>query len=158
MYDMELTDSNEKLLEGPEIVARSVQNTPGEYNASVSLAAIAAELTMPGIDVVQIGNTVFVGHLGKGKDSKKMSGRAWNVDTGRNFIMNGFKYFTYLQKRGITHYSTSFDGPVFLNAFRVFQKRVKQLDTEIGVGRLKNDPNTYVAFIRLGKEPLSMEV
>jgi len=154
---METVDSKKELLGGPEIITRHVRDNPGLYPPGVSMGAIAAELTMPDKDVVQIGNTVFIGHLGKGKNSKKMSGRALNVDTGKNFITNGFKYFTYLQKRGITHYSTTFDSPVFLNAFRVFQRQAHKQDTQIGIGKLKQAPDTYIAFIRLGKEPLAME-
>jgi hypothetical protein len=154
---METVDSKETLLDGPAIISRHVRNNPGLYPQGVSMGAIAAELTMPGMDVVQIGNTVFIGHLGKGKNAKKMVGRALNVDTGKNFITNGLKYFTYLQKRGITHYSTKFYSPIFLNAFRVFQRQAHKQDTQIGIGKLKQSPDTYVAFIRLGKEPLAME-
>ena len=84
-----------------------------------------------------------------------MVGRAFNADLGRNFVVNGFKYFTYLQKKKITHYTTTFEGSMFLNAFKIFQRRAKKQDTEIGIGRLKRSPNTYVVFIRLGKEPLA---
>ena len=110
---MEVVNSKEKLLNGPEIVGMSAYNMPDlKYPKEVVLAAVAAEFSLPRTDLVQIGNTVFVGHIGKGKkNKKKMVGRAFNVDTGRNFIVNGFKYFTYLQKKGITHYTTEFYAP-----------------------------------------------
>ena len=152
---MKLVDSKEKLLGGPEIIAQSIysmDNLP--YPKEAILASIAAETTLPNTDIVQIGNTVFVSHVGKGKNSKKMVGRAFNVDTGRNFVKNGFKYFTYLQKRGITHYTTEFDGPVFLNGFKIFKRRAKQQDTQIGIG-MDPETNQYVVYMRLGKEPLA---
>ncbi|MEK9895178.1 MAG: hypothetical protein VW518_01950 [Burkholderiaceae bacterium] len=154
---METVDSKETLLDGPTIVARHVRNTLKRYPQGVSMAAMAVEFTRPDIDVVQIGNTVFIGHLGKGKNAKKMVGRALNVDTGKNFMTNGAKYFTYLQKRGITHYSTMFESPIFLNIFRLLQRQAHKGDTQVGIGRLKRSPNTYVAFVRLGKEPLKLE-
>lgn len=151
---MQLVNSKERLLKGPEIVAMSAMEATGlKYPKEVLLGAVAAEFTLPRTDLVQIGNTVFVGHTGKGKNKKKMVGRAFNVDTGRNFIINGFKYFTYLQKNGITHYTTTFDGPVFLNGFKLFKRRADQQDTEIAIGKYRNT-DTYVVFMRLGKEPL----
>ena len=153
---MIVVDSREKLLSGPEIVVQRIYNQPDvKYSKAAVLGAVAAETNLPNTDIVQIGNTVFLGHMGKGENKKKMVGRAFNVDTGRNFAINGFKYFTYLQQKGITHYTTFFEDPVFLNAFKIFQRRAKQQDTEIGIGRLKEDPNRYVVFIRLGKEPLA---
>tara|TARA_R110000803_G_scaffold89090_3_gene156210 strand:+ start:2834 stop:3232 length:399 start_codon:yes stop_codon:yes gene_type:complete len=124
-----------------------------KYPKEAVLAAIAAEFTLPQTDLVQIGNTVFVGHTGKGKNNKKMVGRAFNADVGRNFIVNGFKYFTYLQQKGITHYSTEFDGPVFLNGFKLFKRRADKLDTKIEIGKRKGI-DKYVVFMQLGRKPL----
>ena len=153
---MKLTDSKEKLLSGPEIVVQTIYNQASmQYPPEAIISAVAAETTLPKTDIVQIGNTVFIGHKGKGKNKRKMVGRAFNADLGRNFVVNGFKYFTYLQKKKITHYTTTFEGSMFLNAFKIFQRRAKKQDTEIGIGRLKRSPNTYVVFIRLGKEPLA---
>ena len=153
---MIVVDSKEKLLPGPEIVAQTIYNMPQmKFSNEAVMGAIAAETNLPDTDIVQIGNTVFLAHRGKGPNKNKMVGRAFNVDTGRNFAVNGFKYFTYLQQKGITHYTTIFDGPVFLNAFKIFQRRAKKQDTEIGIGRLRKYPNKYVVFIRLGKEPLA---
>lgn len=151
---MQMVNSKEKLLNGPEIVAQSVYNMPDmKYPKEVILGSLASEFTLPNTDLVQIGNTVFVGHTGKGKNKKKMVGRAFNVDTGRNFIINGFKYFTYLQKQGITHYTTQFTGPVFLNGFKLFKRRADQQDTQIAIGKMRNS-DEYVVYMKLGKEPL----
>lgn len=148
-----VVNSKEKLLNGPEIIAMSATETAPNEDRTVLLGAIAAETTRPSADLVQIGNTVFLGHRGKGKNKRKMVGRAFNVDTGRNFIVNGFKYFTYLQKNGITHYTTEFDTPVYLNAFKIFKRRADQLDTNIAIGQYNT--GGYVVFIELGKKPLT---
>ena len=99
---MQIVNSKERLLEGPVILGMAASNdkqTTDQYSPDQYLAFLASEMTIPGTDAVQIGNTVFIGHKGKGKNKRKMVGRAFNVDTGRNFNLNGFKYFTYLQKK-----------------------------------------------------------
>jgi hypothetical protein len=155
---MNLVDSAEKLLKGPEIITGAVHNMPdtGIPLQSV-LAVIAGETTLPNTDIVQVGNTVFLAQVGKGENQHKAVGRAFNMDTGRNFVKNGFKYFNYLQQKGYTHYSTTFDSLVFLNAFKIFQRRAKQQDTEIYIGVVTKGTamDKYVVYMRLGKEPLT---
>jgi hypothetical protein len=155
---MNLIDSDEKLLKGPEIITGAVHNMPdmGVPLQSV-LAVIAGETTLPNTDIVQVGNTVFLAQVGKGENQHKVVGRAFNMDTGRNFVKNGFKYFNYLQQKGYTHYSTTFDSLVFLNAFKIFQRRAKQQDTEIYIGVVTKGTamDKYVVYMRLGKEPLT---
>ena len=68
------------------------------------LASVAKETTMENADVVQVGNTVFIGHKGKGANKSKMVGRAFNVDTGRNFINNILNYLNYLQNKKLCNY------------------------------------------------------
>ena len=159
MNSVELVDSSKKLLKGPEIIASAVANMPdiGLPLQSI-LTAIAAETTLPNVDVIQVGNTVFLAQVGKGENQHKVVGRAFNMDTGRNFVKNGFKYFNYLQQKGYTHYSTSFTGPVFLNAFKVFRRRLERGDTQVYIGRREADEpakDKYEIYVRIGKEPLS---
>ncbi len=108
---MELVNSKEKLLKGPEIVAQSAYNMPDlKYPKEVVLAAVAAEFTLPRTDLVQIGNTVFVAHTGKGKNKKKMVGRAFNVDTGRNLLLMTLSILrTYSKKASRTIQRSSTD-------------------------------------------------
>ena len=149
-----VVDSKEKLLPGPEIIGISVTDLNPREEVAPLLIAIAQETTRPSADLVQIGNTVFLGHRGKGKNRDKMFGRAFNVDTGRNFIVNGFKYFTYLQKNGVTYYTTEFRTPIYLNAFKIFKRRFDKLDTKTAIGKYKNS-NRYVVVVSIGKEPLA---
>jgi hypothetical protein len=156
---MDIVDSNEKKLEGPEILVLAANSNNGAaasigdvYAPDVALATIAQELKMPSADIRQYGNTVFLGHRGKGQNRNKMVGRAFNVDTGRNFVNNSLQYIRYLQKRGITHYTTWFNGEGFLNGFRVFQRLTKGSDTQIGIG--KRADNGYIVYIKIGKQPI----
>lgn len=144
-------DSKETPLPAPEVIMESIRNynaTP--YPADVVATSIAKEMTMPDVDMVQIGNTVFIGHRGKGENKDKMVGRAFNIDTGENFIRNGFKYFNYLQRKGFTRYVTQYDGDIFDSAFRTFYRRIKNSDSKLAMA--KKNGKTVVA-IKLGKEP-----
>jgi|TARA_R110000744_G_scaffold175897_2_gene294695 hypothetical protein len=158
---MEIIDSRQKKLEGPEILVMAAYSNNGAaaavgevYPPGIALAAITKELSMPRADIVQFGNTIYLSHRGKGKNNKKMVGRAFNVDTGKNFVNNSLKYINYLQKKGITHYTTWFNGQDFLNGFRVFQRFTKGSDTEIGIAERENDG--YIVYIKIGKKPIAI--
>ena len=125
----------------------------GEMPIQSVLMAIHKETSMDGCEVVNIGNTVFIGHRGKGKNKTKVVGRPLNVDTGRNYIKNMLRYGAYLQEQGITHYTTQFEGSELLPAMRVIHKRLQDTDTEFAVGRTEDD--AHVVYIKFGKEPLN---
>lgn len=147
---MYTVDSKETPLPAPEVIMESIRNyniTP--YPPEVVATSIAQEMTMPDVDMVQIGNTVFIGHHGKGENKDKMVGRAFNIDTGRNFVENGFKYFKYLKRKGYTRYVTQYDGDVFDGAFRAFQRREDITGTQIVMA--KKNGKTVVA-IKLGDD------
>lgn len=153
---MYTVDSKETPLPAPEVVMESIRNyntTP--YPDDVVATSIAREMAMPQTDLVQIGNTVFIGHRGKGDNEDKMVGRAFNIDTGANFIRNGLKYFNYLQRKGITRYVTQYDGDIFDSAFRVFKRRAEAKDSRMDIG--KKNGKTVVA-LRLGNEPYDERV
>jgi hypothetical protein len=153
-----VVDSKKRLLSVSEIISRSAIEVTPDVNPTILLGTITAEMTLPTADVVQIGNTVFLGHRSKeGKNTGKMFGRAFNLDTARNFVTNGFKYFTYLQKNGITHYTTEFSNPMYLNAFKILKRRLEQLDTKVYIARYESEENGvgYLAFGKIGKQPLT---
>ena len=94
-------DSNETQLTPPEVLLEFAENyNSTEYATEIVAAALAKELTMEDVDKVQFGNTVFLGHRGKGKNKDLMWGRGLTVDTASNFISAGLKYFTHLQELG----------------------------------------------------------
>jgi|TARA_B110000305_G_scaffold227129_1_gene275473 hypothetical protein len=147
-------DSKITQLEPAQIITEFAGNyNSTEYPTEVVLASIMKEITMPDTDLVQFGNTAFIGHRGKGKDKHKMVGRGLTVDTAQNFISAGLKYFTYMQEKGITNYITQYDGPIYDKAFEVWKRYVDKGDSKLAVGRLA-DGNSQ-AYIFLGKTPLS---
>ena len=156
---MQTVDSNQKLLDTPSIITMAADQLGNMYKGSklplqTILATIAKETSLPDADVVQVGNTVFIGHIGKGKNKTKMHGRPLNVDTGKNFIRNMLKYGGYLQKQGITHYSTYFTGDTLVPAIKVIQKRLMSVDTSMYLGQHEDDDG-YVVYVKLGEDSLS---
>jgi len=149
-----VVDSTKQPLQAPEIImtAASELNNTGRPVGNV-IAALAQELAMPNTDQVQIGNTVFIGHRGKGKNKNVMEGRALNLDTARNFIRNGLKYISYLQRKGVEYYRTDFDEKQYLTAFQFWYNKSEGTDTEIDVVQL--DTGGYRAFIKIGEDSLA---
>tara|TARA_R100001594_G_C3907914_1_gene232553 strand:+ start:87 stop:560 length:474 start_codon:yes stop_codon:yes gene_type:complete len=110
---VEVVNSKEKPLPAPAIISMALEQQDAisgesEITPAATLAGITKELTMPSVDVAQVGNTVFVAHKGKDKNKHKLHGRLFNVDTARNLVNNTVKYFNVLQQKGITHYSAVF--------------------------------------------------
>ena len=150
---METIDSNqEKIAPGQVMAIAAKQLNEDNVPLEAMLASVAKETAMENADIVQVGNTVFIGHKGKGANKSKMVGRAFNVDTGRNFIQNMLNYLGYLQNKKFTHYASQFKGDTYLPAMRVLEKKLAGKDSNVAVGRGKD--GQYVVFINLGKEPL----
>jgi hypothetical protein len=152
---METIDSNqEKIAPGQVMTIAAEQLKEDNIPLEAMLASVAKEASMESADLVQVGNTVFLGHKGKGANKTKMVGRAFNVDTGRNFIRNILNYLGYLQSKKFTHYASQFKGETLLPAMRALEKKMANKDSNIAVGRSKD--GQYVVFINLGKEPLGV--
>ena len=151
---MQIVDSNKKKLDIHEIMIMAVNSLePDGLEFKKAMAVMMKETQRETCEVVKVGNTVFIGHRGEGKNKNKMSGRPLNVDTGRNYIKNILEYMAYIQGQGITHYVTQFEGDTLLPAMRVIHKRLQETDTEFAVGRTEDD--AHAVYIRFDKEPLS---
>ena len=147
---MQIVDSNKKKLDIHEIIIMGVHNLESDgLEFKKIMGAIMVETQRETCEVVKVGNTVFIGHRGEGKNKTKMVGRPLNVDTGRNYVKNMLKYGAYIQGQGITH----FEGEALLPAMRVIHKKLQETDTEFAVGQTEDDG--YGVYIRFGKEPLS---
>ena len=90
-----VVDSKETPLPAPTVVLTyaSEANLPSDMDLQTALAMWVKEMTLPNVEMVQVGNTVFVGHRGKYKNKNKIMGRVFNVDTARNLVANTVKYF-----------------------------------------------------------------
>ncbi len=154
MMTQTVVDSKQEPLPAPTVISMALGGSDlGQVTPAAGLAGIAKELTMDNVDILQVGNTVFIGHRGKGKNKDLMWGRAINVDTAQNFINNGLRYLTHLQRIGIKRYVAEYKGDTLDNAFKVWKRYADKADTTVAVGRL-SDGNSK-AFITLGDIPLT---
>tara|TARA_Y100001937_G_scaffold100676_1_gene137910 strand:+ start:177 stop:647 length:471 start_codon:yes stop_codon:yes gene_type:complete len=152
---MPVVDSNTQLLDTSTVIANrlamAMEETSGRKTPlQAQLLAVARESSMDDADVTQIGNTVFIGHRGKGKASKAMSGYVYNSDTGRNFVNNSIKYLAYLQDKGINRYSTGLSKSA-RPVHEIIKRKLINTDTEI-FAKFHRD-RTYL-FARIGEDSL----
>lgn len=149
-----VVDSKTRELTPPEIILESLEGSDLDgLTPQVATVAILRELVMSDVDAVQFGNTVFIGHRGKGEEKDLMWGRALNVDTAQNFIFNGLQYLGHLQEIGVKRYVADYEGDELDNAFRAWKRYADRVDTKVAVGRLSDGSSR--AFITLGKLPLT---
>ncbi len=149
-----VVDSKERPLPAPTIITTALGELDlGGLTPAAAMAGIAKEMTMKDTDMVQIGNTVFIGHRGKGDNKDLMWGRALNIDTAQNFVANGLKYFTHMQKIGVRRYVSDYDGAIYDSAFKAWKRYADKLDTKIAVGRKATGGSR--AYVTLGKLPLN---
>lgn len=149
-----VVDSKERPLPAPTIITTALGELDlGGITPAAAMAGIAKEMTMKNTDMVQIGNTVFIGHRGKGDNKDLMWGRALNIDTAQNFVANGLKYFTHMQKIGVKRYVSDYDGAIYDSAFKAWKRYADKLDTKIAVGRKATGGSR--AYVTLGKLPLN---
>ena len=147
-------DSKQELLPAPTVITTAISELDlGGVSLQAAMLSIVKEMNMENADMVQIGNTVFLGHRGKGKNEDLMSGRAFNVDTARNFIANGLEYFSHLQNIGIKRYVADYDGDVYDSAFRTWKRYTDKGDSKIAIGRTSDGDSR--AYVSLGEIPLS---
>ena len=148
---MGIVNSKEKALPPAAVIMMALEDVgTGDMPIETAMMTIIKEAETA--DVVQIGNTVFIGHFGKGANKNRVVGRPLNADVGRNYVRNILKYAGYLQKRGVTNYTTQIEGDVMLPAMRALKKVFDKTDSIFELEPAEDDH--YVLFIELGKEPL----
>jgi len=123
-----MVDSKKDKLSIPEIITQAVYNNPPEgVPPYAAILAIVKEGTMPNTEVKEYGNTVFITHFNESKDLAV--GRALNIDTAKNFILNGEEYFRDLVRGGTKKFVAQFDQKSFATAFLAFKR--KPITTEM---------------------------
>jgi hypothetical protein len=153
MPRMRVIDSKEEIVPESRIVVLSVDQVNTKYPLATALAIIAKEGSMPSADTKQFGNTVFLSHRGVGENQNKMVGRAFNIDIARNYINNTLMYLEYLRVRGITHYTTMFNGSEVLKLVKIIERTLEDNTDTVGFIRetTKSD-SKYMAFVKFGKQ------
>ena len=119
---MAQVDSKERQMSISEIVVQATA-TQSKRNIPLQAALLAfvKEGSMPNTEVKQYGNTVFITHFSKDKDLAV--GRSLNMDTARNFLENGRKYFQDLVRNGTKKFVAQFNQRSYTMAFAVLKRR-----------------------------------
>jgi len=153
MPRMKVIDSKQELVQEGVIIALSIDQINTKYPLATALAVVAKEGSMPSADTKQFGNTVFLSHRGKGQNQNKMVGRAFNIDIARNYISNVLMYLEYLRVRGITHYTTMFNGSEVLKLVKIIERTLEDNTDTVGfIREATNSDAEYMAFVKLGKQ------
>jgi hypothetical protein len=130
---MEMIDSKKRKLSPQEIILMAIKDRPIEgVSEKQMLSSLLAESKMKGSHMVQVGNTIFIGHFTEA-DPSIVLGRAINMDTANNFVNNGQKYFEQLVDVGLKTYITMpFNEPQFIHALKAFERnKTKNVKTQI---------------------------
>tara|TARA_R110002050_G_scaffold91530_2_gene192069 strand:- start:1078 stop:1554 length:477 start_codon:yes stop_codon:yes gene_type:complete len=150
---MKVIDSKQEVVPEGVIIALSIDQINTKYPLATALAVVAKEGSMPSADTRQFGNTVFLSHRGKRQNQDKMVGRAFNIDTARNYISNVLMYLEYLRVRGITHYTTMFNGSEVLKLVKIIERILEDNTDTVGfIREATNSDAEYMAFVKFGKQ------
>jgi hypothetical protein len=105
---MPTVDSRKRKLNTAEIVVEGLKNTKSKYPPQQAIPAILAELGQPNCKSIQIGNTLFIVHVGE--DGKGFF-KALNADIPDNFINNSRQFCVWAKKQlGLSFLVTEFNG------------------------------------------------
>lgn len=114
---MEYVDSNQQKLNLGEILLTYLSKTQQPYPPKVMMPAILDELHQPNVEQKQIGNTVFEVITG---DGDKAFFKAFNADTGPNFVENSKQFVVWAKKDlGLKILMTQFRDPAIEKLFKV---------------------------------------
>ena len=156
---MKTIDSKKEKVPTEVVFLLAIDQIGSKYDPATTMAIIAREGSMPSADTVQFGNTVFLAHRGKGDNYNKMVGRAFNIDTARNFIENVLQYLEYLRKKGITHYTALFSGDLILKLVKILEKVINtNSDSTVFIRNRETGDDEYAGFIKFGSDSIPESV
>lgn len=115
---MDLIDSRKQKLNSGQIITLWIQNNPDQkYAPAVLMAGILKELSSPGVQTKQIGNTLF--ELMTGESGQGFF-KAFNADIGQNFVENSKMFVVWAKNSmGIKLLVTEFTDPSIERLFKI---------------------------------------
>jgi len=141
---MEIVDSKKTKLGASQIITQFIGQFSGsgfpgsDMPVKAVMAGVLKEITLPSADLKQFGNTVFIGHRGKGENKNVMSGRGMNLDTGKNFTKNSLDYVEHLRKIGVQYYRTDFYYEGYLKYFEKWREAMLPQGDDLDVVKLSD--------------------
>lgn len=101
---MQMIDSKKQKLNSAEIIKIALENTKSPYPLQVAFTAITSEMNQPKTKVQQIGNTLFILHMGDEGGYFK----ALNADIAPNFYRNSVNFIVWAKDLGLQTLVTEF--------------------------------------------------
>lgn len=123
---METVDSNQKQLRPDEIIAMAAhQQQLGNLNPTQAMLAVATESAEKSLDMKQTGNTLWMTHIGKGKNKDMGNFRPINVDTAQNLIKHMRVYLEHIHGKGVRKLASKFNFTPYVNGIRIMARQVR---------------------------------
>lgn len=143
----QMIDSRKQQLNSAEIVTIALHNTKSQYAPEVAYPAVLAEMSQPNTKVKQIGNTMFVVHMG---DDGNGFFKALNADTAPNFLRNSIAFCAWAKNSlGMKNLVTEFTEKSIEVLFRTIAKNPPFPDMGYQVFHMKSGATRIV--LGLGK-------
>lgn len=149
-------NSKQKQLSIPEVITTSFKDmrVPQERIAA-SLLGVVQQASMPDMDTVQFGNTVFISYIKTHQDGLKVAYlRAVNADTARNYLNNGIEYFKYIIEKGVSYVFMTFVESSVVSVLKAIDDpRVQaQVGMKAKTAMKKSSNGNYIAVVRVMQE------
>jgi len=147
-------DSRTKKLSGAEVLMRALDQQQSDsvdkLPMSTKMLLAGKNINLPNTDIKQVGNTLYIGRRGEGKNSTQIRVYGLNVDTGKNYLDNTVIYMKKLREEGITHFTTDITPvpPKLIDLAKVLIARLRKLGMEAGLVSTV-DKKKYRLFVRL---------
>ena len=115
----------------------------------VKMAAVMQQISMPGTEVIHIGNTVYIGNVGKGRLKTHIHWYGNNLDTGANYLKNTVEFMKKLKQKGMTHATTDItpNPPKIIDLANELVKQLNKLGMQAFLGATK-DKSYYRLYVR----------
>lgn len=141
-----IIDSKKEQLAGSAVIGSALHSYDLKgIPVYAALAAIAKETTMPGCDVIQFGNTVFITHFSADKKSVFM--RALNIDTAKNYVDNGERYIRYLLTKNVNTMVTQYSVESYGAPFQVLKR--SKLGNGMTFENLRAENGDFITIVHL---------
>jgi hypothetical protein len=145
---MKMVDSSQKKLNVADIASIALENTKSEYPPKVAFPAILAEMSQPNTKHLQLGNTIFILHMGK--DGQGFF-KALNADTARNFYQNSMKFCVWAKEQGMKVIMTQFEEKSIEVLFKAIAKKPPMPDMGYQAMHMKSGETRIVLNLGGGK-------
>lgn len=147
-------DNKERTIDPMAIIVDALRTmkTP-DNQIGPALTGIAKQASLPGGEMKQFGNTIFISNYFEKDGINVVYVRAFNADTAKNYLENGIKYFKYIMSKDVDYLVATFKESSVYSLFQQIknpeiQKQVSP-DVSAKVSIKQNKQGDYVVVVRI---------